>query len=76
MELISNNDIIKKASMPSLTAKQGAKVKYMNQDYIVMPLYRPARDQPPNLYVVSDRFKKLCETHELKLIFNPVQVSI
>ena len=41
MELISNNDIIKKA-MPSLTAKQRAKVKYMNQDYIVMPLYRLA----------------------------------
>ena len=28
--------------MPSLTAKQGAKVKYMYQDYIVMLLYRPA----------------------------------
>ena len=39
MELISNNDIIKKAYMPSLTAKQGVKVKYMNQDYIVMPLF-------------------------------------
>ena len=36
-----------------------------------------ARDSKyPSKYVVSERFKELCESYKFKLLFHPVEVSI